>query len=147
MFLAWLFSHNGRVNGWPAATESLAATLPAADLLALEARCDSALAWALVSSRLRAGPADALARALGTLAEHQVSGRFNFLLSNGKVIAATAAGDTLCYRLSDASVMVASEPVDDEPGWIQVSDQSVLTATPGGVQVHPLPGPANTTTQ
>jgi len=140
----WLFSHNGALNGWPAATESLAATLPAADLLALEARCDSALAWALVWSRLRAGcgPAEALAQAIGALTGHRVSGRFNFLLSNGEVIAATAAGDTLCYRLSDAGVLVASEPGDDEPGWAQVPDQSVLTATPGGVDVRPLPGPA-----
>ena len=139
----WLFSHNGRMNGWPGTTESLAATLPAADLLALEARCDSALAWALVSSRLRDGadPADALAQAIAALAEHQVSGRFNFLLSNGEVIAATAAGDTLCYRLSGGSVLVASEPGDDEPGWTQVSDQCVLTATPGGVEVRPLPVP------
>jgi gamma-glutamyl hercynylcysteine S-oxide hydrolase len=140
----WLFSHNGALNGWPAATESLAATLPAADLLALEARCDSALAWALVWSRLRAGcgPAEALAQAIGALTGHRVSGRFNFLLSNGEVIAATAAGDTLCYRLSDAGVLVASEPGDDGPGWTAVPDHSVLTATPGGVDVRPLPGPA-----
>jgi glutamine amidotransferase len=143
----WLFSHNGTLNGWPVATESLAATLPAADLLALEARCDSALAWALVSGRLRAGagPADALAQALAALAEHQVSGRFNFLLSNGEVIAATAAGDTLCYRLSGDSVLVASEPGDDEPGWTQLSDQCVLTATPSGVEVRPLPVTEKTT--
>jgi glutamine amidotransferase len=140
----WLFSHNGTLNGWPVATGSLAATLAAADLLALEARCDSALAWALVSARLRAGcgPADALAQVVSALAEHQVSGRFNFLLSNGEVIAATAAGDTLCYRLSGGAVLVASEPGDDEPGWTQVSDQCVLTATPGGVDVRPLPVPA-----
>src|SRR5215831_20378321 len=138
----WLFSHNGRMNGWPWATGSLAATLPAADLLALEARCDSALAWALVSSRLRAGagPADALAQVVGALAEHRVSGRFNFLLSNGEVIAATAAGDTLCYRRSGDSVLVASEPGDDEPGWVEVSDQSVLTATSARVEVVKLPG-------
>src|SRR5262245_41195139 len=139
----WLFSHNGRLNGWPAATESLAATLPAADLLALEARCDSALAWALVSGRLRAGagPADALAEVIGALAEHRVGGRFNFLLSNGEVIAATAAGDTLCYRLGGDSVLVASEPGDDEPGWTEVGDRCVLTATTAGVDIHKLPGP------
>ena len=79
------------------------------------------------------------------MAAHQVSGRFNFLLSNGEVIAATAAGDTLCYRLSEASVVVASEPGDDEPGWTEVSDQCVLTATPSGVEVCPLPVPARTT--
>jgi len=55
------------------------------------------------------------------------------------VIAATAAGDTLCYRLSGDGVLVASEPGDDGPGWTQVGDQCVLTATPGGVDVRPLP--------
>jgi gamma-glutamyl hercynylcysteine S-oxide hydrolase len=138
----WLFSHNGVLDGWPEATTSLAATLPASDLLTLEARCDSALAWALVSARLRAGrgPADALADVIGALAGHQVGGRFNFLLSDGEVIAATAAGDTLCYRLSGDSVLVASEPGDDEPGWTEVGDQCVLTATAAGVDIHKLPG-------
>jgi len=138
----WLFSHNGVLDGWPEATTSLAATLPASDLLTLEARCDSALAWALVSARLRAGlgPADALADAVGALAEHQIGGRFNFLLSDGQVIAATAAGDTLCYRLSGDSVLVASEPGDDEPGWTEVGDQCVLTATAAGVDIRQLPG-------
>src|SRR6266705_2076795 len=117
----WLFSHNGVLQGWPAATEPLAAELPAADLLALEARCDSALAWAL--------------------ARHQIGGRFNFLLSDGQVIAATAAGDTLSYRLGGGAVLVASEPADDEPGWTTVPGHSVLTATPGGVDVRPLPVP------
>jgi glutamine amidotransferase len=142
----WLFSHNGVLAGWPAATGSLAATLPVADLLALEARCDSALAWALVADRLRAGcgPADALSQAIATLAEHQIGGRFNFLLSDGEVIAATAAGDTLCYRLEGGAVVVASEPGDDEPGWTPVEGQCVLTATAGQVDVRPLPVPGLT---
>jgi glutamine amidotransferase len=139
----WLFSHNGVLAGWPVATGALAATLPAADLLALEARCDSALAWALVAHRLQAGagPADALAGVIGAMAEHQVGGRFNFLLSDGEVIAATAAGDTLCYRLGGGAVLVSSEPADDGPGWTVVPGQSVLTATTGGVDVRPLPVP------
>jgi len=136
----WLFSHNGILDGWPVATGSVAATLAPADLLALEARCDSALAWALVLARLRAGrgPADALAQTIAALAEHQVGGRFNFLLGNGEVIAATAVGDTLCYRLGGGAVLVASEPADDEPGWTTVPDRSVLTASPDGVEVCPL---------
>ena len=139
----WLFSHNGVLTGWPSATASLAATLPPADLLALEARCDSALAWALVASRLRTGasPASALAGVIAALEHHGVGGRFNFLLTDGEVIAAIAAGDTLCYRLGDAAVVVASEPGDDEPGWIDVGDRSVLTATPAGVDVRPLSAP------
>src|SRR5579859_5809565 len=65
----WLCRHNGVLTGWPVATAYLAATLPPADLLALEARCDSALAWALVAGRLRAGasPSDALAGGIGAL--------------------------------------------------------------------------------
>ena len=136
----WLFSHNGRLDGWPAATAGVAATLPAADLLALEARTDSALAWALVLHRLRAGesPADALAGTVGDLDAAGLTGRFNFLLTDGRTIAATAAGDTLCYRGRPGQVVVASEPFDDEPGWQAVPDRTVLTARPGAVDAGPL---------
>jgi glutamine amidotransferase len=139
----WLFSHNGVLEGWPVTTGSVAATLPAADLLALEARCDSALAWALVSSRLRAGagPAGALTQVIAALAGHHVGGRFNFLLSDGEMIAGTAAGDSLCYRLGGGSVMVASEPLDDGPGWAPVPGHSVLTATATSVEIRPLGPP------
>jgi gamma-glutamyl hercynylcysteine S-oxide hydrolase len=139
----WLFSHNGVLAGWPAATAALAATLSPADLLALEARCDSALAWALVAGRLRAGdaPGDALAAVIGALDAHGVGGRFNFLLTDGETIAATAAGDTLCYRAGRDSVVVASEPGDDEPGWTEVPGRSVLVATQHEVAVTPLPEP------
>lgn len=136
----WLFSHNGVLNGWPGATADLAGTLPVADLLALEARCDSALAWALVIRHLRgaAAPAAALESVIAELARHRVAGRFNFLLTDGQVIAATAAGDTLCHRSGGGACVVASEPCDDEPGWTDVPDGSVLTATPAGVEVRPL---------
>jgi glutamine amidotransferase len=138
----WLFSHNGRLNGWPQTTVALAASLPVEELLALEARCDSALVAALVASWLRAGaaPADALAAVMASLVEHDISGRFNFLLTDGKVIAATAAGDSLCYRQTRDSVVVASEPGDDEPGWVEVPDGSLLTAAVTGVDVKPLDG-------
>ena len=136
----WLFSHNGVLAGWPSATAGVAATLPAEDLLGLEARCDSALAWALVLRRLRAGtpPAAALAAVVAEFGEHGVTGRFNFLLTDGEVIAATAAGDTLCYRSGGGSCVVASEPGDDEPGWADVPDGSVLTATSAGVEARSI---------
>ena len=136
----WLFSHNGTLNGWPGATASLAATLPPGELLDLESRTDSALAWALVLHRLRDGEdmARALAGAVADLDAHGVAGRFNFLLTDGEAIAATAAGDTLCFRGTAASAVVASEPADDEPGWIEVPERSVLAARPGQVDVSPL---------
>jgi glutamine amidotransferase len=136
----WLFSHNGKADGWPASTARLAATLPAVALLDLDARVDSALLWALVLHRLRAGvpAADALGDVVAALAAAHVTGRFNFLLTDGATIAATVAGDSLSYRRDEDSVIVASEPSDDGPGWQDLPDQSVITATPAGVTVSQL---------
>ena len=133
----WLFSHNGVVDGWPESAAGLAATLPAAALLGLEARVDSALLWALVRHRLQSGlaPESALADTVAALRAAGVTGRFNFLLTDGQVITATAAGDTLWHRRSARAVIVASEPGDDEPGWTEVPDGSVVTATPEQVSV------------
>ena len=114
--------------------------LPAETLLRLEARVDSALLWALVLDRLHRGraPAEALTDVIGMLRAAGVSGRFNFLLTDGRVIAATAAGDTLSYRRRDDAVLVVSEPGDDGPGWNDVPDDSVVTATPQQISVTGL---------
>ncbi|WP_461030872.1 class II glutamine amidotransferase, partial [Streptomyces sparsus] len=50
----WLFSHNGAIRDWERLPDDLGVRVDAADLLGLEARCDSALLWALVLHRLRA---------------------------------------------------------------------------------------------
>ena len=136
----WLFSHNGALSGWPETGAALAADLPAGDVLALEARCDSAVIWAVVLCRLRAGSglAEALEETIRELTARHLGGRFNFLLTDGETIAATAAGDTLCYRATPAGVVVASEPSDDEPGWVDVPDQSLVEASVGSVAVRPI---------
>ena len=135
----WLFSHNGVLDGWPRSAAGLAATLPADTLLGLAARVDSALVWALVRRRLELGVTaeQALADTVLALRAAGVTGRFNFLLTDGQVIAATAAGDTLWYRSgpTDAFVVVASEPGDDEPGWTEVPDSCVVAATRQQVSV------------
>ena len=127
-----------------AAVLRLAGRLPAADLLALQARCDTALLWGLVLSRLRAGEpaAAALAGTVGDVWAAGGTGRFNLLLTDGQVIAATAAGDSLCYRHRTAGVIVASEPSDDDTDWQRVPDGSVVEATTAGVAVRPI-GPAD----
>jgi glutamine amidotransferase len=136
---SWLFSHNGVIDGWPDSAAGLAATLDPGLLLALPARVDSALAWALVLDRLRRGlaPAAALTDTIDALDAAGVTGRFNFLLTDGHVIAATAAGDTLWYR-GGTGVVVASEPGDDAPGWVEVPDNTVVSATPQQVSVTRL---------
>jgi gamma-glutamyl hercynylcysteine S-oxide hydrolase len=147
----WLFSHNGTLAGWPASAAGLAATLTPLELLQLDARVDSALLWALTLKRLRDGatPDEALAAVIGLLDTAGVSGRFNFLLTDGEMIAATAAGHTLWYRRTTDragdSIVAASEPADDGPGWVEVPDRSLLAATPASVVVRHLDVPAEVT--
>jgi gamma-glutamyl hercynylcysteine S-oxide hydrolase len=160
----WLFSHNGLLDGWPGSAAAIADRAPhaggplsepsgAAALLSLEAMVDSAFLWALVLGRLRAGHdlGAALALTIAAVEAAGGTGRFNFLLTDGHSIAATACGDTLWYRQAPAdglapapsgssgsSAVVASEPSDDEPGWTEVADRHLLTATAHGVSVQPL---------
>jgi glutamine amidotransferase len=100
----------------------------------------------------------ALAATIAAVEAAGGTGRFNFLLTDGHSVAATACGDTLWYRLrgeatsASASVTVASEPSDDEPGWTEVPDRHLLVATAGEVSVQPVaagtrPAPADATTR
>ena len=145
----WLFSHNGVLDGWPASAERLSVPASAEQpfvqkkrlsLFSLEAMVDSAFLWALVLGRLEAGdPAEAaLAQTIVAVEAAGGTGRFNFLMTDGRSVVATAAGDTLWYRQADGAVIVASEPGDDRPGWTEVPDRQVLTAAPDRVTVRPL---------
>jgi glutamine amidotransferase len=136
----WLFSHNGVVTGWPVSMGKLAATLPATDLLTLEAPTDSALLWALVRDRLRAGapPAEAVAGTVAEVERAAPGSRLNLLLTDGTTLVATAAGHSLHVRTGPASVLVASEPLDDEPAWRPVPDRSLLAATTTDLTIAPL---------
>src|SRR5581483_5028782 len=79
----WLFSHNGRVDGWPDSVAPLAARLPSYRLLSLDARVDSALLWALVLERLSAGKSlgGALAAVVADV-RAVTAGRLNLLLTD-----------------------------------------------------------------
>ncbi|MGR4878730.1 ergothioneine biosynthesis protein EgtC [Streptomyces sp. LARHCF249] len=138
----WLFSHNGAIRDWPDAAAPLALGLPPTELLQLAARTDSALIWALVLHRLRAGAdlGPALAGAVLELAAAAPGSRLNLLLTDGTAIAATAWGDSLWY-LADAApqrMVVASEPYDDDSRWCEVPDRTLLTATRTRVELTPL---------
>jgi glutamine amidotransferase len=136
----WLFSHNGVLDRWRDLAEHGTVRMTGLSVLSLEALVDSAYLWTLVLARLRAGdrPDAALAAAIAAVEAAGGTGRFNFLLTDGRVIAATACGDTLWYRRRDGAVTVASEPGDDDRGWIEVPDRHVLTATPTAVSLLPL---------
>lgn len=139
----WLFSHNGSVPGYgdPASgvAAGLLALLPGAQGAAMESRVDSAAVWALTLARLRAGagPGAALAGAVADV--HSVTAaRLNLLLTDGRMLAGTACGDTLWSRATPGRVDLASEPSDDGPGWVEVPDGSLVTATLAGPTTVPL---------
>ncbi|MBO1334576.1 ergothioneine biosynthesis protein EgtC [Streptomyces sp. VRA16 Mangrove soil] len=141
----WLFSHNGAVPGWPGSLADLVPTLPPADVLSMEARCDAAFLWALVLRRLRTGdePAEALAATVLEVAAAQPAARLNLLLTNGETIAATAWGDTLwCLAEPGRRTVVASEPYDDDPHWTEVPDRTLLAASRTDVLLTPLKEPS-----
>jgi len=130
----WLFSHNGVIRGWPSSVVELATGLPVVDLLGLDAPTDSALLWALVRHRLRAGhdPATVLGEVVVAVARAAPGSRLNLLLTDGTTIWATTWTHALSVRASAAAVLVASEPIDDLPGWAEVPDRQLLVAHPGG---------------
>ncbi|CAL9349821.1 Gamma-glutamyl-hercynylcysteine sulfoxide hydrolase [Streptomyces sp. enrichment culture] len=137
----WLFSHNGAVAGWPDSLAPLVRTLPPEEVLALEARNDSAFVWALVLNRLRGGDEGprALAGTVAEVAAAAPASRLNLLLTDGTTIAATAWGDTLWYLIRPGGgTVVASEPYDDDPRWREVPDRTLLAADRTDVLLTPL---------
>jgi gamma-glutamyl hercynylcysteine S-oxide hydrolase len=143
----WLFSHNGAVKGWPGSLAALVRSLPAVDVLSLEARNDSALVWALVLARLRGGDdeAQALADTVLEVAEAAPGSRLNLLLTDGETITATTWGDTLWYLSQPGrGTVVASEPYDDDPHWQEVPDHTLLAASRTDVLLTPLKEPSET---
>jgi glutamine amidotransferase len=136
----WLFSHNGAVTGWPGSLAEAARGLPPQDLLALQARNDSAFVWALVLARLAGGdePGQALADTVLEVAAAAPGSRLNLLLTDGETITATAWGDTLWYLAEPGRAVVASEPYDDDPRWQQVPDRTLLAASRSDVLLTPL---------
>jgi glutamine amidotransferase len=124
-----LLSHNGRVDVDVA--RGLLAGRP--DAPEPDSRCDSALVAALVWERAAAGVplAEAVAEVVVTLGTKAVAAglgaRLNLLVTDGIQIVATTWNETLSYRAGATGVVVASEPDDDEDGWVDVPNHRLLT--------------------
>ncbi|MDY7084150.1 MAG: ergothioneine biosynthesis protein EgtC [Actinomycetota bacterium] len=136
----WLFSHNGKVTGWPGSVAKLAATLPPVDLLTLDAPTDAALLWALVRDRLRggAGPREAITDTIAEVAAAAPGSRLNLLLTDGETVVASTYGHSLSVLERAGSVLVSSEPLDDDPSWQPVDDRTLVVATAAELQQIPL---------
>lgn len=138
----WLFSHNGKIPGWPESTVKLAEQLPVADLLTVGAPVDSALLWALISHRLRQGvaAAEAVASVIQEVESAAPGSRLNVLLTDGEQLVATAWTHSLHLRRTADSTTVASEPFGTGH-WDELPDRSLLLATATTVSITPMEGP------
>ncbi|MEV6281362.1 ergothioneine biosynthesis protein EgtC [Kribbella sp. NPDC051770] len=125
----WFFSHNGLIRDWPGSVAKLAEGLPVTDLLTLDAPVDSALLWALIVDRLDRGPAEAVASVVQDVEAAAPGSRLNILLTDGEQLVATTWTHALWVRQTDDSVTVSSEPWTDDPGWRELPDRTLLTAT------------------
>jgi len=128
-----LLSLNGHLN--------VALTLPLlAPGYAVESTCDAALLAALLWQRLDQGMGleTAVVELLRDVTALDPNACLNMMATDGTTIVATAWRETLCYRVQEDGIMVASEPHDDEPGWIKVEDRRVVVADALGVKVREL---------
>jgi len=137
----WLFSHNGKLPGFPESTVKLAEQLPVAELLKLDAPVDSALLFALVSSRLRDGiaPAEAVASVVREVASVAPGSRLNLLLTDGEQVVASSWTHSLRVRQTADSVTVSSEPFG-AGDWTEVPDRSLLVATATTLHITAMEG-------
>ena len=120
----WLFSHNGTVDRYhEGAGTALRKVVSDTRSAVIEGASDSELLFALALDRLDAGAAPEEALDDVVQAVCRVSGgTLNLLLTDGVRVAATAFGNSLFVRRDESSVVVASEPYDDDPQWQRVED-------------------------
>jgi glutamine amidotransferase len=132
----WAFSLNGIVHGFPDGVgDELRARVDAERRARIVGDADTEVLFALVLQCLAAGssPAEALATVV-----HDVlavtTGRLNLLLTDGAVVHAARVGNSLFRRGS----VIASEPTDDEAGWVEIPDRTVTVLSLDGATDTPL---------
>lgn len=138
----WLFSLNGRIDGWPNTMHDLAASLPDGDLLTMDAPTDAAFIWAVLRRRLSAeyaDPAAALAELVTELLAAAPGSRLNLLLTDGRQAYASTVTHSLWFRSSGSATVLASEPLDDGPGWQPIADHQLIVADRFQVAARSLP--------
>ena len=140
----WLFSLNGLVDAWhDGVGAELRALVTPQRAGAIEGSSDSEVCFGLTLDHLDAGaaPGEAL-RAVVSEIVARTTGRLNFLLTDGRTIAATAWGNSLFTRVGggagDSGAIVASEPLDDDGTWTRLPDRSLIVVENGSVTCSPL---------
>lgn len=101
-----------------------------------ESVCDSAQ----LAAHLLARDPDDLGALVADLGSRDPGARLNVLLADGQRVLATTWGDTLSVLRTGAGVLVASEPFDDAPGWVDVPDRHLVDVADGRVTITELKG-------
>lgn len=144
--------HNGRVGGFRGVPgRRLLERLPDDLHAELRALTDSAALAALVAAELRARGPDQLGAALAaavTVAEKLCAdageaATLTLLAADGRRIAGVRAAlgrasHTLFTRRRGAAALIASEPLDDGPGWVEVPDRHLVELDADGLSTRPL---------
>jgi predicted glutamine amidotransferase len=153
----WMFMHNGQIGDWSLIRRKVEALIPDAFYASRIGTTDSeAVFLAILGAGAERDPAGATVRTLAMLADFvDASGtneplRFTAAMTNGRDLYAFRYADkanranTLYYREQNASVIMASEPLDTErdfwkpvpPGHYlaaRAGEATVLQAFPQGV--------------
>ncbi|GGT90423.1 MULTISPECIES: ergothioneine biosynthesis protein EgtC [Actinomadura] len=137
----WLFSHNGRIEGYGGVESKLRELAgEIAEIPDARAPVDSAPLFALAVRNWREGaPLGEGLAAVVTAITALAPGRYNLLASDGASLAATTWGDSLFVREGGDAIQIASEPLDGDPAWRRVPDRSLVTAgLAAGVRISRL---------
>ncbi len=136
---AW--SLNGVVDGWHNGVgDELRRRVSPRRAAGITGVTDGEALFALALDGLDEGAelADALANVVAHVGA-RTTGRLNVLLTDGQDLVATAYGNSLFVRDDAESVVVASEPLDDDRRWTRVPDRSLVTADlRDGITTRPL---------
>ncbi|HTZ42730.1 MAG TPA: ergothioneine biosynthesis protein EgtC [Jatrophihabitans sp.] len=134
----WLFSLNGRIDGWPDAALPVAGTVPVRSLLTMDAPTDAALLWSVLRHRLGRGaePGTALAELASEVLGAAPDSRLNLLLTDGHRAYATTVTHSLSVR--QRPTVIASEPLDGDQAWQPVPDRRLVVADRDGYRVEEL---------
>ncbi|WP_409435551.1 ergothioneine biosynthesis protein EgtC [Mycobacterium sp. SMC-14] len=120
---SWLLSHNGVVNRGVLKTTDCA-----------ESVCDSAILAAAIFDR----GVESLGEVIADIGAADPQARLNILAANGSRMLATTWGDTLSMLHGSDGVVLASEPYDDDPRWVDIPDRHLVDAHDGEVCVTAL---------
>ncbi|MFP5224529.1 MAG: class II glutamine amidotransferase [Actinomycetota bacterium] len=132
------FALNGAVSGFaedPDPLRRLASSLEDSP----NAGTDSEILFSSVLARMQTGSdaAEALEVTTRSVGRRFPDSRLNLVLHDGEKIAATRWGNSLFVSRGEG-VIVASEPLDDEPGWEPVPERSLVEATRAGSKISPM---------